>query len=122
MPSADKYCRNGGMAFAPRSRTDANRRQLWGSMIGTFGPLYGPSEVADLQGNRLELRGPTRLGAQMSSSGLCLARTSTAATGAWPSLPDPARTQPAGSFGGPVSAALAPSTALQKLLICRGIA
>jgi hypothetical protein len=57
------------MAFAHSSRTDANRRQLWGSMIGAHGPLAAPLEVAALQGNRLERRGPTRLGAQMGPSG-----------------------------------------------------
>jgi hypothetical protein len=38
VPSADKYCHNGGMAFGHSSRTDANRRQLWGSTIGAHGP------------------------------------------------------------------------------------
>jgi hypothetical protein len=38
--SREKYCHDGGMAFAPSSRTDATAGR-WGSMIGTFGPLYG---------------------------------------------------------------------------------
>jgi hypothetical protein len=36
----EKYCHNGGMASAPNSRTDATAGH-GGSMIGTFGPLYG---------------------------------------------------------------------------------
>ncbi len=56
------------MAAAPGSRTVATAGH-WGSMIGTFGPLYGTLRSGDLQGNRLERRGPTHLGAQMDSSG-----------------------------------------------------
>jgi cytochrome c5 len=36
-----KYCHNGGMASAPSSGTDPDRRQLRGSMIGTHGPHRG---------------------------------------------------------------------------------
>jgi hypothetical protein len=60
-----------GMAFAPSYRAKRRQQLPCGSMIGTFRPSSAPSEVADLQGNRLERRGPTRLGAQTGSSGYC---------------------------------------------------
>jgi hypothetical protein len=37
----NKYCHNGGTTFAPSYRARRRPAPLRGSMIGTFGPLYG---------------------------------------------------------------------------------
>jgi hypothetical protein len=52
----NKYCHNGGMAFAPLARQPLSsvaepheRARPAGSTIGTMAPTTAPLEVADLQ-------------------------------------------------------------------------
>jgi hypothetical protein len=64
LSKGEKYCHNGGMAFARQSRGGG----LVGVRGGAQGPRAAPLETACLQGKRLRGPGSTPLGAAMGSS------------------------------------------------------
>ena len=66
----DKYCRNGGMAFAHHQAS-----ACLGVHDGDHGPFRWSLEMAGLQGKSRRGRGPCPLGAAIDSSALAAARS-----------------------------------------------
>jgi hypothetical protein len=63
----EKYCHNGGMAFAPEQAAAGS-----GSMMAVMAPARGPQEAIYLQGKRLGVHDTRPLGAGMASPAFCL--------------------------------------------------